>query len=207
MNNSTLSDKEKSEQALDNTDTSFPTMKEIRAERRRLRYRRRYLFTLRITIYTLVVIAAVSILLTTLWFPVVQVSGSSMEPTLTSNDILILIKTDNLETGDVLAFYYQNNLLLKRIIGCSGDVIDIDSEGNVTVNGELLDEPYVNEKALGECDITFPYQVPDESYFVMGDNRTVSVDSRSSIIGCIETGQVVGKVVLKIWPLTDISLF
>lgn len=156
--------------------------------------------------YALIVVAAVAVLLATLFLPVLQVSGSSMEPTLSDDDIILLVKTDNLKTGDLIGFYYQNKLLLKRVIGVAGDVIDIDEEGNVTVNGELLDEPYVTNKSLGECDIELPYQVPESRVFVMGDNRATSIDSRSSAIGCIEQDQIVGKVLIRIYPFNKISI-
>ena len=183
----------------------LPTEEDVLSERKRLKYRRRFIVTLRTTVYALIVVAAVAVLLATLFLPVLQVSGTSMEPTLQDNDIILLIKTDNLSTGDLIGFYYQNKLLLKRVIGVAGDVIDIDEEGNVTVNGELLDEPYVTNKSLGECDITLPYQVPENRVFVMGDNRATSIDSRSSAIGCIEEDQIVGKVLIRIYPLKNIS--
>lgn len=183
----------------------LPTEEDVLSERKRLKYRRRFLLTLRTTVYALVVVAAVAVLLATLFLPVLQVSGASMEPTLSDGDIILLIKTDDLTTGDLIGFYYQNKLLLKRVIGVAGDVIDIDEEGNVTVNGELLDEPYVTNKSLGECDITLPYQVPESRVFVMGDNRATSIDSRSSAIGCIEEEQIVGKVLVRIYPLKNIS--
>lgn len=129
-----------------------------------------------------------------------------MEPTLSDKDVIVLAKTGRFGTGDLVAFYYQNKLLLKRVIGGPGDMIDIDSAGNVTVNGELLYEPYVTDKALGETDLSYPYQVPESRYFVMGDNRVTSVDSRSSVIGCIETEQIVGRAALRIWPLNRFSL-
>ncbi len=184
----------------------IPDVEAVEAERERLQYKKKYMHTLRTTIYALIVVAAVAILLATLFLPVLQVSGTSMEPTLSDGDIILLIKTDNFETGDLVGFYYQNKLLLKRVIGQAGDVIDIDEEGNVTVNGILLDEPYLSEKALGETDITYPYQVPDNRIFVMGDNRNTSIDSRSSAIGCIELDQIVGKVVMRVWPFNRISL-
>ncbi len=183
----------------------LPTEEDVQSERKRLKYRRRFILTLRTTVYALIVVAAVAVLLATLFLPVLQVSGSSMEPTLSDGDIILLIKTDDLATGDLIGFYYQNKLLLKRVIGVAGDVIDIDEEGNVTVNGELLDEPYVTNKSLGECDITLPYQVPESRVFVMGDNRATSIDSRSSAIGCIEEEQIVGKVLVRIYPLKSIS--
>ncbi len=185
---------------------TVPSADLVAAERERLQYRKRYLQTLRTTIYALIVVAAIAILLATLFLPVLQVSGTSMEPTLEDNDIILLLKTGSFKTGDLVGFYYQNKLLLKRVIGGPGDIIDIDGEGNVTVNGELLDEPYLVEKSLGETDITYPYQVPESRYFVMGDNRTTSIDSRSSAIGCIEEDQIVGKVFMRVWPLKSISL-
>ncbi|MCC8131976.1 MAG: signal peptidase I [Ruminococcus sp.] len=190
-----------------NRELVLPTESEVQAERKRLKYRRRFILTLRTTVYALTVVAAVAVLLATLFLPVLQVSGSSMEPTLSDNDIILLIKTDNLTTGDLIGFYYQNKLLLKRVIGVAGDVIDIDEEGNVTVNGELIDEPYVTNKSIGECDITLPYQVPENRVFVMGDNRATSIDSRSSVIGCIEEDQIVGKVLVRIYPFNNISFF
>lgn len=143
-----------------------------------------YLNSIKATIYALLVVAAVVVLLATIFLPVLQVSGDSMNPTLQDKDILLLIKTENMKTGDLCGFYWQNKLLLKRIIGGPGDVISIDKNGVVTVNDEALDEPYVDELALGECDIKFPYQVPENCYFVMGDHRTTFIDSRSTAIGC-----------------------
>lgn len=185
---------------------SIPSEEDILEERERLEYRKRYRQTLRTTIYALIVVAAVAVLLATLFLPVLQVSGTSMEPTLSDGDIILLVKTGDFETGDLVGFYYQNKLLLKRVIGGPGDIIDIDDEGNVYVNDELIDEPYITEKSLGETDITYPYQVPENRYFVMGDNRVTSIDSRSSAIGCIEADQIVGKVILRVWPLNRISL-
>ncbi|MCC8167929.1 MAG: signal peptidase I [Clostridiales bacterium] len=184
----------------------LPSEEEVAAERERLQYRRRYRQALRTTIYALVVVAAVAVLAATLFLPVLQVSGSSMEPTLSDGDVIVLLRSSKLETGDLVGFYYQNSLLLKRVIAGPGDVVDIDEEGNVYVNDELLDEPYVTEKALGETDLDYPYQVPESRYFVMGDSRTTSIDSRSSAIGCIESDQIVGKVILRIWPFDRISI-
>ncbi len=189
-----------------NRELVLPTEEEVLSERKRLKRRRRFIATLRTTVYALIVVAAAAVLLATLFLPVLQVSGSSMEPTLSDDDIILLVKTDNLKTGDLIGFYYQNKLLLKRVIGVAGDIIDIDEEGNVTVNGELLDEPYVTNKSLGECDIELPYQVPESRVFVMGDNRATSIDSRSSAIGCIEHDQIVGKVLIRIYPFNKISI-
>ena len=185
---------------------SIPSTEEVAAERERLAYQNRYKRMLRSTIYALVVVAAVAVLLATLFLPVLQVSGDSMNPTLEDKDIILLVKSDHIKNGELCAFYWQNKLLLKRIIGLPGDVIDMDENGVISVNGQVLDEPYVDELAVGECDIRFPYQVPENRYFVLGDHRATSIDSRSSVIGCIEKSQIVGRVFLRVWPLSHFSL-
>lgn len=183
-----------------------PSLEEISKERERLAGRSRYRRILKNTICSLIVVAAAAVLLATLFFPVLQVSGDSMEPTLRDKDIIFLVKTDRYETGDLVSFSWQNKLLIKRIIGVPGDLIDMDDNGQVYVNGEKLNEPYVDEPALGECDMTFPYQVPENRYFLLGDHRSVSIDSRSSAIGCIEKEQIIGKVFWRVWPLNRFSL-
>ena len=186
--------------------TPIPSTAEVKAARDRLAYRRRYLRVLRSTVYALLVVAAIAVLLATLFLPVLQVSGDSMNPTLQDKDIILLVKTGDMKTGDLCGFYWPNKLLLKRVIGLPGDVITLDEDGVVTVNGQTLDEPYVDELALGECDIKFPYQVPEIRYFVLGDHRATSIDSRSSVIGSVEKSQIVGKVFLRVWPLSSFSL-
>ncbi len=183
-------------------ETSLPTAEQLDMERRRLRYKRRYNRTLRSTVAILIVVAALAVLAATLWMPVLRVYGSSMAPTLHNGEILISVKTKDFSSGDIIAFYHGNKLLIKRYIAGSADYVNIDEDGAVSVNGTLLDEPYLAEKAYGEADIEFPYQVPDQRYFVMGDNRSVSIDSRSSIVGCIAGDQIVGKVVFRVWPLS-----
>ncbi len=155
---------------------------------------------LKSTVYALVIVAAVAVIIATLILPVVQITGTSMEPTLEEGDIVVLIKTDDLERGDLCAFSYSNKILIKRVIGLPGDYIHIDADGNVFVNGKQIDEPYVTNKSLGDADIEFPYQVPENRYFMLGDHRDTSVDSRNSVIGCIATDQMVGKILFKLWP-------
>ena len=183
-------------------ETSLPTAEQLDMERRRLRYKRRYNRTLRSTVAILIVVAALAVLAATLWMPVLRVYGSSMAPTLHNGEILVSVKTKDFSSCDIIAFYHGNKLLIKRYIAGSADYVNIDEDGAVSVNGTLLEEPYLAEKAYGEADIEFPYQVPDQRYFVMGDNRSVSIDSRSSIVGCIAGDQIVGKVVFRVWPLS-----
>lgn len=183
----------------------FPQLELLQGELKREQYRKRFKKLLRGTVNALIVVAAIAALVATLIFPVLQIVGTSMEPTLNDGEFVLLVKTDKLETGDLCAFYYSNKILIKRIIAVPGDYLWIDPEGTVFLNGEELDEPYVNEKALGECDITFPYQVPENAYFMMGDRRETSIDSRSSAIGCIAEDQIVGKILCKFWPLSELE--
>lgn len=175
----------------------------LEKELKRERYKRRFRRLLRSTVNALIVVAAIAALIATLLLPVLQIAGTSMEPNLEDGDIVLLVKKKNLQTGDLCAFYYSNKILVKRVIAAPGDYIWIESDGTVFLNGEALDEPYVSAKALGECDVEFPYQVPENSYFVMGDKRETSIDSRSSVIGCVPEDQIIGKIFCRFWPLSE----
>ena len=183
-----------------------PTLEQLTAELARENYKRRFGRVLRSTLFTLVVVAAAAVLVATIWMPVLQIYGSSMTPTLNEGEIVVSVKGSDFEPGDLVAFYLGNKILVKRCIAGPGQWVDINENGDVFVDGELLDEPYLTEKALGECDQSFPYQVPENRYFVMGDHRTVSIDSRSSVIGCVEKEQIIGKVIMRIWPLSELSI-
>ncbi|MGN0315712.1 MAG: signal peptidase I [Fusicatenibacter sp.] len=180
-----------------------PTTEQLTAELERERYKRRYKRVLRSTIYTLIVVAAAAVLVATIWMPVLQIYGSSMTETLNEGDIVVSVKGSDFGPGDLVAFYMGNKILVKRCIAGPGQWVDIDADGNVYVDGKLLDEPYLTEKALGDCDIELPYQVPDNRYFCMGDHRATSVDSRSTTVGCVSSEQIVGKIVFRVWPLSD----
>lgn len=180
-----------------------PTVAQLEQELKRETYRRRYNRVLRSTIYTLITVAAVAVLVATLFLPVLRIYGTSMTPTTSDGDIVVSVKGGNFERGDIIAFWFNNKILVKRVIAHAGEWVDIDENGNVSINGEPLDEPYLTEKALGECDIELPYQVPDGRLFVMGDHRSTSSDSRSSAVGCVAEEQIVGKLVFRVWPLGE----
>lgn len=179
-----------------------PSEKQLEAELARVRYQQRYRTVLRSTICTLIVVAAVAVLVATIWMPVLQIYGSSMTPTLSEGDIVVCFKTLDIKRGDLVAFYLGNKLLVKRCVALPGQTVEIDGDGNVTLDGVPLDEPYVTEKSLGDCNIELPYQVPDNRYFCMGDHRKTSVDSRNTAVGCVTEEQIVGKIVFRVWPLS-----
>lgn len=181
----------------------IPDIDQLEAELKRERYYRQYGRILYSTIFTLITVAAIAILVATLWMPVLQIYGSSMSPTLTNGNIVLSVKKNELQTGDVIAFYYNNKILVKRVIAGPGDWVNINEEGVVYINDKEVDEPYLTERALGDCNIKFPYQVPENHLFVMGDHRSVSVDSRSTSVGCVAEEKIVGKLVLCIWPLRN----
>ncbi len=177
-----------------------PSLPEIQRERKRIRRKDYYRQSLRGTISVLVVVAAIAVLVATLFLPILQISGDSMSPTLEHDEIVILVKTKEFNRGDLIGFYYQGKILLKRVIALPDDEVAIDAEGNVYVNGEVLEEPYVTDKGLGDCDLEFPYKVPGTGYFVLGDQRSNSVDSRNSVIGAISQDDIIGKVFIRVWP-------
>lgn len=186
--------------------TERPSYEQLEAELKRIQYQRRYRSVLKSTLYTLITVAAVAVLVATLWLPVLQIYGSSMTPTLQDGEIVFSVKTTNMDRGDIVAFYYNNKILVKRVIAGPGDWVDIAQDGNVSVNGTPMEEPYLEEKAFGDADIELPYQVPDGRIFVMGDHRATSVDSRHTAVGCVAEEQIVGKIAFRVWPLDRLGL-
>ncbi|MDD5927524.1 MAG: signal peptidase I [Firmicutes bacterium] len=180
-----------------------PDIEQLKAELKRVKYKDRYKSVLKSTVYALIVVAAVSVLIATIWMPVLQIYGTSMKPTLEEGDIVVSLKGSDFESGDLIAFYFGNKILVKRCIAGPGQWVDIDEEGFVYVDGKLIDEPYLKEKALGDCNIKLPYQVPASRYFCMGDHRSTSVDSRNTAVGCVSEEQIVGKIVFRVWPLPN----
>ncbi len=183
----------------------LPTVQQLEAELKREKYRGRYWKMLRGTVAVLVVVAATAVLISNLLLPILRIYGSSMTPTLVNGNIVAAVRNGTYQRGDIIAFYYNNKILVKRVVGMPGEWVDMDENGNVTIDGEPLEEPYLTEKALGECDIELPYQVPEGRYFVMGDHRSVSSDSRSSQVGCVSEEQIVGKLLFRLWPLDEIG--
>ena len=183
----------------------IPGIEQIEAELRKEQYKHDYIRVLKSTAFTLLVVAAAAVIIAVLICPVIQIVCESMSDTLQDGDIVVAINDSKYSTGNVVAFYYNNNILIKRVIATAGSWVDIDRDGNVSVNGEPLDEPYVTDKAIGECNITLPYQVPDDRIFVMGDHRETSVDSRNTAVGCISSDLVVGRILFRIWPLSGLG--
>ena len=184
-----------------------PSVEALEKELKRVRYKQRYNSVLRSTVFSLITVAAAAVLVATLWLPVLQIFGSSMTPTLEDGDIVFSVKSSHMEQGDIIAFYYNNKILIKRVVATPGDWVDIDPDGTVYVNGESLDEPYLTEKDFGGADIELPYQVPEGKYFVLGDHRATSVDSRHTVVGCVAQEQVVGRILIRIWPLDRFTWF
>lgn len=183
----------------------FPSAEQIEKEISREKYNRKYHKVLKSTLSSLIVVAAIAVLIATLALPVLQISGSSMEPTLNDGEIVVLLKTSGLKRGQLCCFSYQNKFLIKRIIGVPGDTVSVLEDGTVYVNGSAIDEPYITDKALGECDIEFPVNIGDNHYFILGDHRSTSIDSRSSVVGLVDTDQIVGRIFFRVWPFDSLG--
>lgn len=184
-----------------NIPQSVPSVEQLSRELNRIQYKSRFRNIFKSTLYTLITVAAIAVLVATLWLPVLQIYGNSMTPTLHNGDILFTVKTSKLERGDIVAFYYNNKILVKRLICGPGDWFNMDQDGTIYVNSVKIEEPYIQEPAFGETNIQLPYQVPDEKVFVVGDHRSTSVDSRNTAVGCVSEEQIVGKIVFRIWPI------
>ena len=190
---------------MEEQQVSIPSIELLEEELKKERYNSNFGRVLRSTIFSLLVVAAVAVIIAVLLMPVLQISGVSMSNTLDDGDIVVTLNDSKYKTGDVIGFYFNNSILIKRVIATSGDWVDIDESGNVYVNGQLLYEPYVSDKALGDCDISLPYQVPEGKCFVMGDHRATSIDSRNTAVGCVSNDMVVGRLLLRVWPLTELG--
>lgn len=184
---------------------SMPEVEMLENELHREKHKMTYRKAVRTTVYAMIVAAAAAVLIAVLFLPVFRIYGSSMTPTLSEGDIVIAVSAKKFKPGDLVGFYHGNKLLVKRCIAGPGQSVDLDPDGNVYINGEMIEEPDIKEKAFGECDLPLPYQVPDKKWFFMGDHRETSIDSRSSSIGCIDEEQIKGKVVFRIWPLNRLG--
>lgn len=178
----------------------LPSVEQLEKELKREKYRHNYHQVLRSTVFTLICVAAVAILIAMLFMPVLQIYGSSMTPCMNDGDIVVTLKRSEFQRGDVISLYYNNKILVKRVIAFPGEWVNLDADGNAYVNDQLIEEPYLEEKAFGEVNIELPYQVPDGRLFVMGDHRATSADSRNTAVGCVSEEQIVGRVLLRVWP-------
>ena len=193
------------ENSAEDSKGELPSLDEVQEELFRERKKNRQSKVLRRTVYALIIVAAIAVILAVLVTPVLQISGSSMTETLQDGDIVVALKNSKFKKGEVVAFYYNNSILIKRVIATAGEWVNIDDEGNVYVNDVKLDEPYVSEKSLGDCNIELPYQVPDNKVFVLGDHRATSIDSRNTAVGCVDYDDILGKILFRVWPLTGLG--
>ena len=187
------------------TQNNAPSQAVLEEELAKERSRNKFLQALRSTINSLIVVAAVAVIIAMLVLPVIQIQGTSMSDTLQDRDIVVALRGSGYKTGDVIAFYYNNNILIKRVIASTGQWVDITDDGTVYVDNVRLDEPYISEPARGDCNIQLPYQVPDGKIFVMGDHRATSLDSRNTSLGCISEDMVVGRLLVRVWPIPAIG--
>lgn len=177
-----------------------PSVDELKKELKRENRKKEYRNVLRNTLIVVVSVAALAVLISSFYVTVLKVTGDSMTPTLETGQIVIAQNSQEFEAGEMLAFYYNNKVLVKRVIGSPGDWVNIDANGRVSVNGIELEETYASDLSLEPTDIEFPYQVPENRWFVLGDHRSVSIDSRSSVVGCVTKEQLIGKVVFRVFP-------
>ena len=174
-------------------------------ELKRSRYKENYKRNFKNTVFSLITIAAIAVLLATLVMPIFRIYGTSMTPTLSDGDLIVAVKGSSFDKGNIIVFYFNNKILVKRVIATAGEWVDIDEDGTVKVNGEVIEEPYLDNKAFGECNIELPYQVPEGKVFVMGDHRDISIDSRNTSVGCVSEEQIVGKLFLRFWPFESFA--
>ena len=184
-----------------------PSLTEIQDEMHRVKSQDKFDRALWSTFGTVLVVVAVAVLVASIFLPVLRVTGTSMVPNFEPGDVLVAFKTNKFDTGDICTFYYNSKLIVKRVIAVGGDTVDINEDGRVSVNGKMLEEPYVKNFALGLSDVEFPFEVPSGQLFLLGDNRGTSVDSRSAEFGCINAEEVLGKVFLRSWPIDAFRFF
>lgn len=188
--------------------TEIINLEKIKEDYKTRKNREKFFYELKKTIGFFLVIISVGIIISSFWVRVLTIYGTSMSPNLTAKDTVVAFKKDQYKSGDVIAFYYNNKVLVKRVIATSGDWVNISNNGNVIINDKEIKEKYLlkSSKSIGKTDIKLPYQVPENKIFVMGDHRSVSIDSRNKIIGSIGKEQIIGKIKFIIWPLSRFDI-